>query len=524
MPVSTPEREAKTADTLGEITRLWGASDPHRTAIRFNGTSITYQVLDQRVNEAAALLLQHGIERGDRVALMLPNCPEMLIFDLGCFRLGAVAVPINTRYQRAEVRYALEHSGAAVLVADCAFLPVVEGLAHELPDLRQMLIRNAPAGDGRDLTKALAGVTATAVTNAAHPEDAAVIFYTSGSTARPKGVVHSHRSLLGACRCQQTTRRMAPGRRWLVTTGIGYVAGLAGISLPCLYAGATILIEEDIGAEHLLRTIVRERAQASILLPTKLFDMLESPRVRELDLSSLEQVYVGGDECSHDLYHRFRDRFGYDLAQFLGMTECEGYVTNQSDADNRIGSIGRPADGVELRLVDDAGRTIDDDRAGEMLVRAPGMMVRYWNNPEATADTLADGWLRTGDVARRDADGYHWFIERRREIIIRDGSNIAPHEIEDVIDSHPAVAESCVVGVPDAHHGAVPVAYVELEPDAGPMTGETLAAWLEPRLSYYKIPTRWEFLAQLPRTATGKMNRKQLHARALNNSSSGDVD
>lgn len=515
--MSTSNRSCAPANvsTLGAMLKTSAANHGDRTAVRFGGASISYADLDERVDQAANLLHSCGIKPGDRVALMLPNCPEMLIFDLACFRLAATAVPINTRYQRAETRYALEHSGAALLIADATFLPIIDGLIEELPTLRQLLVRKAAPGDDRSLEQALAAAQVDPVRDVASADDPAVIFYTSGSTARPKGVVHTHRSLLGAARCQVATRRIAPEQRWLVATGIGYVAGLAGVSLPCLYDGASVLIEEDLSADNLLRAIARERAQAALLLPTKLLDMLESPLAAGLDVSSIERIYVGGDECSHALYERFRARFGFDLAQLLGMTECEGYLTNHPGADNRVGSIGLPADGVEVRLVDDDGRSLDDDgMSGEMLVRAPGMMVGYWRNPEASAETLVDGWLRTGDVARRDADGFYWFVERKREIVIRDGSNIAPHEVEDMIDSHPAVAKSCVVGVPDPHHGAVLKAFVELEPDATPVSVEEITAWLENRLSRYKIPTLWELLPQLPRTATGKMDRKTLHARA----------
>lgn len=501
--------------TLGAMLRASAARDPDAIAIRFGGESISYRALDQRVDRAAHLLQRQDIARGDRVGLMLPNCPEMLAFDFACFRIGAIAVPVNTRYQRAEASYALEHSGASLLIADAAFLPIVDGLDNELDALRRLLVRHAPRERSEhDLERALDSAPDTALDDAAGPADPAIIFYTSGSTARPKGVVHTHATLCSVAACQTETRRMEPGRRWLVSTGIGYVAGLAGISLPALASGATIVVEEDLSADSLIQAIARERAHATLALPTKMLDILESPLASELDLGSLTQVYVAGDECSHDLYQRFRQRFGYDLAQMLGMTECEGYLTNQPDAENRVGSVGRPAACIEVRLTRDDGSEIEDERSGELQVRSPSMMVGYWRNPEATAETLVDGWLRTGDIARRDADGYYWFIERKREIVIRDGSNIAPHEVEDVIDSHPAVAESCVVGMPDPHHGAILHAFVEPEPNAQPISGEQIGAWLETRLSHYKIPERWTLMPNLPRTATGKIDRHQLHRLA----------
>ena len=212
-----------------------------------------------------------------------------------------------------------------------------------------------------DLERALDSAPDTALDDAAGPADPAIIFYTSGSTARPKGVVHTHATLCSVAALQTETRRMEPGRRWLVSTGIGYeLAGLAGISLPALACGATIVVEEDLSADSLIQAIARERAHATLALPTKMLDILESP----LASSSTSGVSPGlrrGDECSRDLYQRFRQRFGYDLAQMLGMTECEGYLTNQPGAENRIGSVGRPAACIEVRLTRDDGGEIEDD-------------------------------------------------------------------------------------------------------------------------------------------------------------------
>jgi long-chain acyl-CoA synthetase len=259
----------------------------------------------------------------------------------------------------------------------------------------------------------------------------------------------------------------------------------------------------------------RERAEAALLLPTKLLDMLESPLAARLDLSSFKACCVGGDECTHDLYDRFRERFGYNLAQLLGMTECEGYLANRPDGPNRVASVGKPAEGMDVRLVGSEGRDVPVGNAGQLVVRGPSVMVGYWHDEGATEGALVDGWLQTADVARRDADGFYYFVERLREIVIHDGSNIAPHEVEDAIDSHPAVEESCVVGVPDPHHGAVLKAYVELEPDARDAPdAEQMAAWLGERISAYKVPTLWAIMETLPRTATGKIDRRKLHRLA----------
>ncbi len=455
-----------------------------------------------------------GMQGGDRLGLMFPNRPEMLILYFACFRLGVVVVPINTRYQRSEIEYALGHSACRLLIADERFFPTVDGLDRSVSSLERILVRHS-ASEHRDeaLHIHLANAPSTVQWPEVQPDDPAVIFYTSGSTARPKGVVHTHFSLLANARTQVATREIRSDTTWLVCTGVGYIAGLSGVTMPAFLAGCTLVLVPDLQADNLLRAIERHSVETALLLPTLLLEMLGSPLSEKTDLSSLKACFVAGDESSHDLYQRFRERMGHDLLQAFGMTECEGFLSNRPSGPQRNGTLGTPAEGIELRLVDKEGNDVAPGQPGEILVKGDSVMAGYWEDPKNTQEALKDGWLYGGDIATRDEDGFYTFHERGREIIIHGGSNVGPHEVEDVIDSHPAVKESCVVGVPDPHYGAILEAYVAWE-DGSDEDLDALKAWVADRLAAYKVPDRWHTLDRLPKTATGKIDRKSLHLDA----------
>jgi acyl-CoA synthetase (AMP-forming)/AMP-acid ligase II len=503
------------ATVLDDLIVHHAEKTPERIAILFQNQSISYGDFNNDVSRAARMLHGLGIKHGERIGLMFPNRPEILFLYFACFRLGVVVVPVNTRYMRGEIEYALDHSECRLLLVDQQFYARVENLEDSVSSLTRILALFEKTDQHEDnlhvhLENAAAGIDLPQV----HPEDPAVIFYTSGSTSRPKGVTHTHFSLLANAGIQVATREIDENTIWLVSTGVGYVAGLSGVTLPAFRAGCTLVLVPELEADNLLQAIDRFHVDTTLVLPTMLLEMLESPLVDKLNLSSLKACFVAGDECSHDLYQRFRKRMGHDLLQAFGMTECEGYLSNRPSGPNRNGTVGKPAEGIKLRLVDGDGNDVTVGEKGEILIQGDSVMKGYWEDPENTSEALRDGWLYSGDVATCDKDGFYTFRERIREIIIHGGSNVGPHEVEDVIDSHPNVKESCVVGVPDPHYGAILVAYVEWEPDSSPVELSDLQAWLGKHLAAYKVPDYWYEVKQLPKTATGKIDRKSLHIRA----------
>lgn len=502
---------------LDDLIRRHAQDNPEKTAILFEDRSISYGAFYDDVDRAARMLLSLGIRRGNRVGLMFPNRPEILFLYFACFRIGAIAVPINTRYQRQEIEYALEHSECRLLVIDKSFSAVTKDLDQSVSCLDRIVVHVDASEHHEDaLHRHLAEAPGSHEHEwpQVHPEDPAVIFYTSGSTSRPKGVTHTHFSLLGNARIQVATREIGPETVLLISTGVGYIAGLSGLTMPAFLSGAALVLILELKADNLLQAIERHRADTTLVLPTMLLEMLESPEAEKTDLSSLGTCFVAGDECSHDLYQRFKKRMGRDILQAFGMTECEGYLSNRPSGPNRKGTIGLAAEGISVRLVDAEGNDVAPGEMGEIIVQGDSVMRGYWEDPENTADALRDGWLYGGDIATCDEDGFYTFRERKREVIIHGGSNVSPHEVEDVIDSHPDIKESCVVGVPHALYGAILAAFVEWEPGAEHASLAELKSWVSQRLAAYKVPDRWSETEQLPKTPTGKIDRKLLHVRA----------
>lgn len=505
----------KDAKVLNDLIRIQAESGPDRTAILFEDQTVSYGEFYDDVDRAARMLLGFGINRGDRLGLMFPNRPEMLFLYFACFRIGAIVVPVNTRYQRPEIEYALDHSECRLLIVDMRYYSTVEGLDQSISWLERILVRHCGSELEVDaLHFHLANAPSTIEWPKVHPEDPAVIFYTSGSTSRPKGVIHTHFSLLGNARIQVATREIRPDTIWLVSTGVGYVAGLSGVTMPAFLAGCTLVLVPDLQADNLLHAIERFRVETTLLLPTMLLEMLLSPLSETTDMRSLKACFVAGDECSHDLYQRFNTRMGHDLLQAFGMTECEGYLSNRPSGPKRNRTVGKPAEGITLRLIDDEGNDVAQGQPGEILVKGDSVMTGYWDDPEHTREALHGGWLHGGDIATCDEDGFYTFQERNREIVIRGGSNVGPHEVEDVIDSHPDVKESCVVGVPDKHYGAILEAYIEWEPGTQHTDLEELKIWVTTHLAAYKVPDYWHSMSTLPKTATGKIDRQLLHQNA----------
>lgn len=500
---------------LNDLIKNHAEKTPKKIAIFFEDQSITYGDFYDDINTAAHLLLESGIKHGDRVGYMFPNRPEILFLYFACFKIGAIAVPVNTRYQKQEIEYALDHSECRLFIIDKTFTNITKEMVEKVPSLERILIRDCDLGEHpQALHHQMAQVTKNKEHPSVDPQDPAVIFYTSGSTSRPKGVTHTHFSLLSNAHIQVLTKELSKDSTVMASTGVGYIAGLSGISLPTFMVGATLVLVPVLEAEKLLEAIEKYHVNITLMLPTMLLNILESPICEEIDLSSLTSCFVAGDECSHDLYQRFKKRTGYDILQAFGMTECEGYMSNRPSGPKRNGTIGKPSEGIKVRLVDENGQDVAEREAGEIIVQSDSVMQGYWEDEKHTSETIKDGWLYGGDVASRDEDGFYTFLERKREIIIHGGSNIGPHEVEDIIDSYTDVLESCVVGISDPHYGAVLEAYISWEADVKNPDLDQLKAWVAKHLAAYKVPDRWKVMQQIPKTATGKLDRKTLHLKA----------
>jgi acyl-CoA synthetase (AMP-forming)/AMP-acid ligase II len=501
------------------------AATPNKPAILFRKTSISYRDLDAAVDASARGLLSIGVGHGDRVAIFMRNRSEFVELYLACFRIGAIAVPLNHRFQTDEVVFAVDHCTAKVLIVDGPLLPDVKSVPGTSPSIEHLYVYgDVPAGAAATWGSVVEAAPAPLGAPVVDESDAAMILYTSGSTGKPKGVTHTQRSILATATGRAATQQLTADDVSLAATAICHAGGSIGVTFPTLYAGGTVVILEESDPDPFLDAVVAHSPTRTLLLPAQLLDVVQSPRAKPDDFRCLREVQCGGDQISPILYTAFANVADLQLNQAYGMTECEGVSMNPAFGLIKRGSVGLPRKGIEVRIV--AAREHPDGvdvaagETGEIWVRGDSVMKEYWDDPVNTAAVFADGWLRTGDLGRRDDDGYLFFQGRIKEIIIRGGSNISPGEVEDVLNAHPAVELSGVVGAPDERLGAIVQAFIELKHGlATPPSEQDLRAFAAERLAAYKVPDRWTFVATRPRNNVGKIDRHALHALALSDRS-----
>jgi len=483
---------------------------PAKTALIDDRDQIwTYAAFAAMTRCAAGGLVAAGVLPGDRIALHMLNRVELAVLYFACARVGAIAVPVNTRLKPAEIDFVLQHSGATVYVGSSdlmpASLPGSEGSAH----LRHVFALGE-ASRACPYAQLLANGPATSLPDIGASQPA-VIIYTSGSTSRPKGVVYNHQAVVAGAHLGQpgiTADRVVAQAASMMHSG-GFCHLIASVGV-----GATFVLLPGFNADGVLDAIEQHRCTYFSGLPFMFDELVQRQRARPRDVTSATTFHAGGDTVSPALQERFLALFGHPLREGYGSTEA-GRVTHlPPDRPVRTGSIGVPIDGIEVRIVDADGHDTPPEIAGELLIRSPAVMSGYWRDSVASAAALQNGWLRSGDLARRDADGYLWFVGRLKEIIVRGGSNVAPREVEKALADHPAVIESVVLGLPDDVLGERVVAVVCRRPEIEVTEGD-LIAFLRERLADYKVPERISLRMSLPKNIGGKLARGLLREQLM---------
>jgi long-chain acyl-CoA synthetase len=431
---------------------------------------------------------------------------EMAMGYFACFKLGAIAVPLNIRLKPAEIEYVLGHSEARLYIGEPGFYAYGPTTPHSLPADRFYLTTESPGQGFAPFADLLTSDDDTPLP-AGRASDPAAILYTSGTTARPKGVTHSHESLR-----QTALSVLTVGYReddvFLTFCPLTHMSGLGILLLPAVMLAAETALVPRFEPAAILRTLARRRCTATFGLPAGLQALCRELAQTPVDASSLRLCCAGGDSVSLALQDAFEKGFGVAIQEGIGMTEAVPICINRPGR-IRPGSSGVPAEGMEARIVDETGASVGPGVTGELCVRTAAMMIGYWNDPEATAAAVRDGWLHSGDLARWDEGGYCWFAGRKKEIIIRGGSNIAPQEVEEVLLQHPAVFQAGVVGVPDPELGESVIAFVSLRDQQACCESE-LIDFARAYLSDHKVPGKVHFLADLPLGTTGKVSRRTL--------------
>ncbi|MGP2442466.1 acyl-CoA synthetase [Streptomyces sp. JW3] len=478
---------------------------PGRAAVVHDDSQLTYGELHERVLRLAHALRSLGVARGDRVAYLGPNHPAFLETLFAAGVLGAVFVPLNTRLAAPELAYQLTDSGSTVLIHAPGHTDTATA-ASAAGNVRHRITLGTAGAGALGYTELLAGGGTAPLDEAVAPDDPCIIMYTSGTTGRPKGAVLTHANLTWNSVNVLVDTDLAADEVTLVVAPLFHTAGLNMTCLPTLLKGGRVVLMETFDAGQVLETIQSRRVTYMFAVPTMYDAMAAQPQWPDTDLSSLRTINCGGAPVPAHTIDTYLAR-GLTFSQGYGMTEASPGVLylDRTQAAAKAGSAGVPHFFTDTRVCLPDGRDAGPGESGEILVSGPHVMTGYWNRPQDTAAAFTDdGWLRTGDIARTDDDGYAYIVDRVKDMFVSGGENVYPTEVEHALLSHPSVRECAVIGVPDPVWGEVGHAVVVLEPGAR-ADGPELLAYLRGRIGTYKIPKTVTLTGSLPRTASGKI-------------------
>jgi long-chain acyl-CoA synthetase len=552
-----PYPERTLLDYLSESARNW----PDRPALLFKGASISYSQLEQESDSLAAGLVEIGVKRGDRVALCLPNCPQFMIAEFAAWKAGAIVCPFNPTYTEREMGEALRTTGAETLVVLNRFYDkakaiqsstslkrvVATGIKEYLPPLLRVgftLLKekkegeriSLQAGDYRlaDLVRRFR--RAAQPVSRVSPDDQAVVLMSGGTTGTPKGVVGLHRGMVIAGLQLQAWLRPAMQEwtdRIMLPLPLFHTYGNTGVqSLALINHNPIALIPNPREIRDLLKEIVEVKPSFICTVPTLLNGIMNHPMARQgkVDFSSIKLCFSGAAPLMAETKKRFEELTGGVIVEGYSLTEAQmAVIANPVRGTNKIGSVGMPLPDVNVRIVDpeDGTTPVAEGEVGEIVIRAPQLMQGYWQKPEETSEmirtnALGERLLYTGDLGYLDEDGYVFIVDRKKDLIKTCGFQVWPREIEEVISAHPAVAEVGVVGLPDKMRGETVKAWIVLRADQS-TTGAELKAFCRDRLAPYKVPGKYEFVAELPKTQVGKVLRRVLRQQAAESEEAVEV-
>lgn len=494
---------------LASIVPASAARNPGGVVIKLDDIEITYGALEVLSAKVAALLEQRGVKAGDRVALISPNLPQMPPIYYGILRYGAIVVPLNPLLKSREVAYHLKDSGARLAFAwEGVMAEVAAGAAETSTDIipidADFMALVAPLEPRHDVAEAAT-------------DDTAVILYTSGTTGKPKGAELTHENLRSNAEVSVALFGSQDGDVIFGGLPFFHIFGQTCALNSAVLAGATVTLLPRFDPVKALEIMARDKVTIFEGVPSMYIALLRAPGRENYDLSSLRLAASGGSALPVEILHEFESTFNATLLEGYGLSETSPVVSfNQTNGIRKPGSVGTVVTGAQLRVIDESGTDVEPGTVGEIAVAGPYVMKGYWNNPEATAAAIPDGWFRTGDLGRQDEDGVYFIVDRKKDMILRGGYNIYPREIEEVLYEHPAVAEAAVLGKLDGVHGEEVCAVVALkEGAAGAENPEALAAeiqeFVKERVAAYKYPRKVMIVDALPKGPTGKILKREIN-------------
>jgi long-chain acyl-CoA synthetase len=495
------------APPLEDLLRAGLGAAPDEVALVSAERALTWRQLEEETARLAAGYRGLGLEPGDRLASLMPNRIDLVLHYLACFRAGLIATPLNYRYTHREIDHALAVSGARALLAhvergeDVAASALAAGLELGTIDY----------DDGHGFA-ALLAAEPLAAAESPDPLSPAVIFFTSGSTGPAKGVTHTRESLRWMIASAAAAFELEAGDAFLPGSSMSHIGSFLW-ALSALAVGGKVVVARTTDSHELLPLLRQHQPSVLAMIPAALLALVRDHDLRPDDLSCLRICRSGSDKVSTELLIEFAAAAGFPIVEGYGMTEVGLATLNPPSGEIRQGSIGLPIGGYSVALRGDDGEPVEAEAVGRIWIRTRSRMAGYWEAPEATAEVVRDEWLDSGDLARANADGYLWFFGRKKQVIVHDGSNISPLEIESALDEHPAVAEAGVVGIHDTVHGENVRAYVTLREGAERPSSAELIVFARERVGY-KAPEEIVFLAEMPLNPTGKIDRVGLKRMA----------
>ena len=483
---------------------------------------LTFLEMDERVNRLSNALAGLGITAGDRVAILSLNCHRFFELYYGVPQLGAMVVPINFRLQPREIKYIVEHSGSRIIAVDQTLAPLIEAVRPQLESVEHYILMSDEPREGYiGYEELLAGGSPAFDAPEVSDDELLGLFYTSGTTAEPKGVMLTHKNMLSNIAHSEGVYNYLPDDIYLHAAPMFHLADGAAV-FSHTSRGATQVFIPRFDPKKVLETVSSERVSLLLLVPTMLNFLLQQPDLDSYDLSSLRHLTYGASPIAPDLLRRAMKVLNCQFGQGYGLTEASPLLTvlNHQDhlvtdekSERRLASCGKPVQGVDVRVVKDDGSDAMPGEVGEIIARGPNIMLGYWKRPDDTEDVLRDGWLHTGDLATVDDQGYIYLVDRKKDMIVTGGENVYSTEVEAVLYAHPAVKEAAVIPIPDPDWGEAVHACIALR-NGQQVTEAELAEFCRERLANYKVPRSIEFIEdELPKGGTGKILKKQLRER-----------
>ncbi len=495
---------------------------PEKPALYFAESEISFQQLDQQVTRFAAGLESMGVGKGDHIALLIGNCPQFIIGLYGAFRAGATVIPINPTFSRDELSYILQDGDVKAIITVSALTPLVKFISPNLPNLTSVIVIDQDVVT--DLQNDFIDLWAFDFVYKDNPDfaapvldphDCAVILYTSGTTGKPKGAMLTHQNLYSNAIDSASSLEISERDKVVAVLPMFHVFCLTACLNAPLVKGASLIVLPKFHPVDVLQSIAKYKATLFAGVPSMYNYLLQVPGVGNEVVQSLRVCISGGAAMPVALLSEFEERFGVPIAEGYGLSEASPVTTfNPLQGIRKPGSIGLSIPNVENRIVDEAGNLLPSNEVGELIVKGPNVMKGYYKQPEETQTVIRDGWLYTGDLAKVDDEGFFFIVDRKKEMIILNGFNVYPREVEEVLYAHPDVVEAAVVGLPNPKLGEEIYCCVVSRNEN--LTAEGLQAYCGQHLAKYKIPSQYRFVAELPKNTTGKIMKRLLKEDLLN--------